>query len=504
MLFVEIFDQKRRCKKKMNQKAMSEDERRQKQYIKMTQTPVPKLVLKLAVPTTVSMVISSIYNMADTFFVSCLKDTSATAAVAVVFALMAIIQAIGFTVGMGSGSWISRLLGEKKNDKASTVGSSAFFFAASLGLIILVFGRIFVKPLMTLLGATETIMPYAVDYGQYILFAAPIMALSFTLNNILRAEGKATFSMIGIGLGGLLNMVLDPIFIFGKGYVFSLFGLSVKMPFGLGMGISGAALATAISQCISFLLLLLPFIFGKTSVKLRIPSISKKVHDYLDILRFGLPSFCRQGLSSASSVLLTNSAKIFAGAAADPAIAGMGVVSRVFMFVFSLCLGLGQGYQPVLGFNYGAKKYSRVKKAFNFTFYTSTAMFVVMATAGFIFAPQILSLFADSDVEDGKKMIEVAVSAFRAQCISMPFIPVGVMCNMTFQSLGRSTVATFLSSLRQGLFYIPLMLILPRFIGLSGVEYTQAISDILTCAVSIPFAIGFLKEVSALCVSEKE
>ncbi len=470
----------------------------------MTETPVPKLVLKLAVPTTVSMVISSIYNMADTYFVSCLKDTSATAAVAVVFALMAIIQAIGFTVGMGSGSWISRLLGEKKNDKASSVGSSAFFFAFSLGLVILVLGRVFVKPLMTLLGATETIMPYAVNYGQYILFAAPVMALSFTLNNILRAEGKATFSMIGIGLGGLLNMVLDPIFIFGQGDTISIFGISFKMLFGLGMGISGAALATASSQLISFLLLLFPFVLSKTSVKLSLSHISKNVRDYLDILRFGLPSFCRQGLSSASSVLLTNSAKIFAGAAADSAIAGMGVVSRVFMFVFSLCLGLGQGYQPVLGFNYGAKKYSRVKKAFNFTFYASTAMFIVMATAGYIFAPEILTLFADPDVEDGRKMVEVAVSAFRAQCISMPFIPVGVMCNMTFQSLGRSTVATFLSSLRQGLFYMPIMLILPHFIGLAGVEYTQAISDILTCAVSIPFAISFLKEISSLCAGERE
>ena len=413
----------------------SENERKLLQYKKMTETPVPKLVLKLAIPTTISMVISSIYNMADTYFVACLDDTSATAAVSVVFALMAIIQAVGFTIGMGAGSWISRLLGEQKNEKASSVGTSAVVFGISFGLLIMIFGRIFVGPLMLLLGATDTILPHAVSYGQYILFAAPVMVLSFTLNNILRAEGKATFSMIGIGLGGLLNMALDPIFIFD---------------FGLGLGVSGAAIATAISQCVSCTLLLCPFIFGKTSVKFSIRSISGNIRDYLDVVRFGLPSFCRQGLSSFSSVLLSRSAKTFAGIYADPAIAGMGVVSRVFMFVFSLCLGLGQGYQPVLGFNYGAKKYE----------------------------------------------VEVAISAFRAQCVSMPFIPVGVMCNMTFQSLGRSTVATFLSSLRQGLFYIPIMLILPHYIGLLGVEYTQAISDILTCAVSVPFAVLFLREIN--------
>ena len=462
----------------------SESEKKLLHYKKMTETPVPKLVLKLAVPTTISMVISSIYNMADTYFVSCLKDTSATAAVGVVFALMAIIQAVGFTIGMGCGSWISRLLGEQQHEKASRIGTSAVLFGLSFGLILLVFGRIFVKPLMLLLGATDTILPYAVDYGQYILFAAPIMILSFTLNNILRGEGKATYSMIGIGLGGILNMILDPIFIFD---------------FGLGLGIAGAAIATAISQCVGCFLLLCPFLLGKTAVKLNPSLISSKITDYLNILRFGLPSFCRQGLSSASSVLLSHSAKTFAGVYADPAIAGMSVVSRVFMFVFSLCLGLGQGYQPVLGFNYGAKKHERVKKAFNFTLYTSTVMFVVAGTAGFIFAPKLLRLFSDNDA----KMLEVAVSAFRAQCISMPFIPVGVMCNMTFQSLGRASVATFLSSLRQGLFYIPLMLILPQFIGLSGVEYTQAISDILTCAVSLPFAIAFLREVTQLINNQK-
>ncbi len=461
----------------------TENERKLIHYKKMTETPVPQLILKLAIPTTISMVISSIYNMADTYFVSCLDDTSATAAVSVVFALMAIIQAIGFTIGMGSGSWISRLQGEQQNEKASKIGTSAVVFGVTFGIIILVFGRIFVRPLMLLLGATETILPYAVNYGQYILFAAPVMVLSFTLNNILRAEGKATFSMIGIGLGGLLNMALDPIFIFD---------------FGFGLGIAGAAIATAISQLVGCILLLCPFLLGKTTVKLNFRLISGTVGDYLNIVRFGLPSFCRQGLSSFSSVLLSRSAKEFAGIYADPAIAGMGVVSRVFMFVFSLCLGLGQGYQPVLGFNYGAKKHERVKKAFNFTLYASTAMFVVAAIAGFVFAPDLMRIFGKNDPQ----MQAVAVSAFRAQCVSMPFIPVGVMCNMTFQSLGRASVATFLSSLRQGLFYIPLMLILPRFIGLTGVEYTQAISDILTCAVSVPFAVSFLREVNSR-ISEK-
>lgn len=455
-------------------------------YIKMTETPVPKLVLKLAIPTTISMVVTSIYSMADTFFVSLLKDTSQTGAVSIVFSLMAIIQAVGFTIGMGAGSWISRLLGKKENKYASSVGISAVAMALFFGLLILVVGKIFVGKLMFLLGATDTIMPHAVRYGNYILYAAPVMALSFTLNNILRAEGKATFSMIGIGLGGILNIILDPIFIFA-----------------LDMQVAGAALATAVSQCIGCFLLLLPFLLKKTSVKLSFKNLSKAPSDYLDILKFGLPSFCRQGLSSASSVVLANCAKLAAGVYADAAIAGMGVVSRVFMFAFSLCLGLGQGYQPVLGFNYGAKKFRRVKESFNFTYITCTILFLVVATLGYIFAPDIIRLFSDKE-ELGEKMLEIGTSAFRAQCIAMPFLPVGVMCNMTYQSLGRSGTATFLSSLRQGLFYIPLMVCLSYFFGLIGVEWSQAISDILTCFVSIPFAILFIREINKKVLTEEQ
>ncbi len=456
------------------------------QYIKMTRTPVPLLVTKLAIPTTVSMLISSIYNMADTYFVSQLNDTSATGAVSVVFALMAIIQAMGFTVGMGAGSWISRLLGQKNNAHANKVGISALVMGIGLGSLIMIFGKIFSDKLMILLGATDTILPYANAYGHYILYAAPIMSGTYVLNNILRSEGKATFSMIGIGLGGLINIILDPIFIFD---------------FGFGMKTAGAALATAISQAISFLLLLCPFLFKKTVTKLNFKNISGRISDYTNILKFGLPSFCRQGLSSASSVVLSNCAKAFAGVYADAAIAAMGVVSRVFMFAFSLCLGLGQGYMPVLGYNYGAKKYSRVKKAFNFTLYASVAMFVVAAVAGFVFAPHIIRLFSKG--EGGEKLLEIGTSAFRAQCISMPFIPIGVMSNMTYQSLGRSSTATFLSCLRQGLFYIPTMIILPRFIGLAGVEYTQAISDLLTSAVSLVFTVRFLKEITALIKTQQ-
>lgn len=454
-------------------------------YIKMTQTPVPKLILKLAIPTTISMVISSIYNMADTFFVSLLDDTSQTGAVGVVFALMAIIQAVGFTIGMGSGSWISRLLGRKEKKYASSIAITAIVMALFFGTLILVLGKIFMKELMFLLGATDTILPHAEAYGGYILFAAPVMALSFTLNNILRGEGKATFSMIGIGLGGLLNIALDPVFIFG-----------------LKMQVAGAALATAISQSVSCALLLAPFLFKKTSVDLSFKNISRNFSDYVNILKFGLPSFCRQGLSSASSVILTNCAKFAAGIYADAAIAGMGVVSRVFMFAFSLCLGLGQGYQPVLGFNYGAKKYRRVKQSFIFTLSVCTILFLITATLGFIFAPDIIRIFSDKD-DLGVKMLEIGTYAFRAQCIAMPFLPVGVMCNMTYQSLGRSSTATFLSSLRQGLFYIPLILCLSRMFGLFGVECSQAFSDILTFFVSVPFGIRFMKEINGKILSEE-
>lgn len=441
------------------------------QFINMTTMPVGELITSLTIPTITSMLVSSIYSMADTFFVAKL-GTSAAGAVGIVFSLMAIIQAFGFTIGMGSGISISRLLGSHKNEKASEVGASGFYLSLIMGTLLAIPGVLFIDPLMHALGATDTILPYARDYALYILFAAPIMAASFVLNNILRAEGKAKLAMIGIASGGILNCVLDPLFIFT-----------------FNMGIAGAAIATAISQCVSFSILLAAFLSGKTITKLEIKRISKNPTTYLQIFKNGLPSFCRQGLSSVSSVALNVSAAAYG----DAAVAAFSIVGRIVFFVFSLCIGIGQGYQPVLGYNYGAKKFRRVNEAFFFTLKTSSVMMTTFGIAGFISAPNLIKFFIDNDAE----VIRIGVMALRAQCLAMPLIPLGVLCNMTFQAIGKAWTATFLAVARQGIFFLPLILILPRVTGLLGVQIAQPLADLFTFLCCMPFIRKFLKQLDA-------
>jgi len=434
----------------------------------MIQAPVGGLVISLAVPTIISMLVTSIYNMADTYFVSKL-GTSASGAVGVVFALMAIIQAIGFTVGMGSGSLISRLLGAHRTDEASRVAASGFYMSLLFGALLATAGLLFLDPLMRGLGATATILPYARDYAQYILFAAPVMTTSFVLNNILRAEGQARLAMVGITAGGILNCGLDPLFIF----VFK-------------MGIAGAALATALSQLISMLILLSCFVRNRTVCKLSLPKLSRTPDTYLQILKNGLPSFCRQGLASISTVALNVNAAVYG----DAAVAAMSIVGKIFMFIFSVTLGIGQGYQPVLGYNYGARNFRRVREAFFFTLKTCIVFMAACSIGGFAAAPFLMKLFIATDPD----VIAIGSKALRAQCLTMPLVPLGVMCNMTFQSIGKSWTATFLAAARQGIFFLPSILILPRLLGLTGVQITQPLADACTFLCCIPFTIHFFRE----------
>ena len=444
----------------------------QAQYQKMTQTPIPKLITTLAIPTIISMLTNAIYNMADTFFVAQL-GTSAAGAVGIVFSLTAIIQAIGFMLGMGAGSMISRLLGQQDNEEADRTGSTAFFTAIAFGLLLTVSGLIFLDPLMQLLGATPTILPHARDYAQYILLGAPVMCASFVLNNILRSQGKAFLSMVGLSFGGFLNIALDPLFIF---------------TFGLGTG--GAAIATLLSQCVSFCIMLSFFLFGKSVVRLGIRKVSRKFSTYFAIVKTGLPSFCRQGLASAATVALNVSAAVYG----DPAVAAMSIVGRIFMFVFSAMLGFGQGYQPVVGFNYGAKMYDRVRQSFRFSVLVGTVLLTVLGTIGFIFAPQIMALFRQDDLE----VISIGAFACRAQCAALLLQPVMTISNMTFQVIGRSWQATFLSCCRQGLFFLPLIAILPACFGLTGVQLTQPVADALTFACCIPLLLFFFRDLKRM------
>lgn len=433
----------------------------------MLEAPIPSLVTRLAIPTVISMLVTSIYNMADTFFVSQL-GTSASGAVGIVFSLMAIIQAVGFTLGMGAGSLVSRSLGAGKSEDANSIASVAFFSSIAGGTVIALGGLLFNDQLMSLLGATPTILPYAKDYGRYILLGAPVMCSSFVLNNLLRSQGRAALSMIGLTAGGILNIILDPIFIFV-----------------LKMGIAGAAVATLTSQCVSFLILFSMFLRGKSTAQLKpalfIPQFGRW---FPQIFKIGLPSLSRQGLASLSTVALN----VQAGVYGDAAVAGMSITGRIFMFVLAIMVGLGQGFQPVAGFCYGARRYDRVKSAYTFILVVGSVLLTIVGVALFAWAPEIVALFRKDP-----EVITVGVAAIRYQALMMPILPLSVSGNMLFQSTGQARSATFLASCRQGIFFLPLAFVLPNIWGLTGVELIQPVADILSVLVSVPLVLAFFR-----------
>lgn len=445
---------------------MDEIERKE-HYKMMTVTPVPRLIWCLAIPTIISMLVSSIYNTADTFFVSQL-GTSAAGAVGVVFSVMAIIQAIGFTIGMGAGNILSRQLGAKEDEAATITASTGFAFALVLSLLLSIFGIAFQKDLMRLLGATETILPYAEAYAEYIFLGCPVMCLSFVMNNYLRAEGKAMYGMIGITIGGVLNIFLDPIFIFT-----------------LGFGTAGAAMATALSQLISFCILLSFFLRGKSSVRISLMKVSKDIKLYLKIVLIGLPTLMRQGLASIASVALNVAAAAFG----DAAVAAMSITGRIMMFAFSAMLGFGQGFQPVSSFNYGAKRFDRVRLATKYTAFVGTILMLCVSALCIILAPAIMKAFRKDDLE----VIAIGVYALRAQALLLPLTGIVTATNMGLQSTGNAVPATVLAMARQGIFFIPLILILPGFAGLKGVALSQPISDGLTFIIALFFFASFLR-----------
>ena len=455
---------------------MTSDDRSALQFRQMTETPIPQLVLSLAAPTILSMLITSIYNLADTFFVGQIS-TSASGAVGVVSSLMAIIQALGFMLGHGAGTIISRSLGSRDTTAATRFASTSFFTALVFGVVLAVAGLGTLPHFMMLLGSTETILPHACAYARPILIAAPLMISSLVMNNILRYEGKASFAMIGLVTGGLLNIALDPLFIFG-----------------LGMGTAGAGLATALSQTISFCILLSMFLRGKTVSQFRLSAVTREARDFGRILLGGAPSFGRQGLNSIGGMLLNLAARGYG----DAAVAGMSIVSRIFMFIISVAIGVGQGLQPVASFNYGARKYRRVRQAAIFTIEAAFCMLVVLVGLCWVNGDALIRLFRDDPA-----VTAVALPAFHYQCLAMLLHPIIVVANMTFQSVGASGRATFLACCRQGVFFIPLILILPRTHGLFGVEICQPIADVLTFLVSLPFLIAFLQQLGRMDDAEQ-
>jgi putative MATE family efflux protein len=434
-------------------------------YIKMTTAPLAPLIIRLAIPTMIIMMVSAMYNMADTYFVSSL-GTSATASVGVSFSLMAIIQAVGFFFGHGSGNFISRALGAKNTRDAETMAATGIFSAFFVGVILLVFGSIFLTPLCNLLGSTPTILPYARDYLRYILIGAPFMMSSLSLNNLLRYQGSAFFSMIGMVSGAVLNCALDPLFIF----VFH-------------MGVKGAAIATMLSQTVSFILLFIGCRKGG-NIRVSLRNFSPSIWKYKEIIKGGSPSLLRQGMASLAAVLLNHAA----GAYSDAVIAAMAIVNRVFLFGGSAVMGFGQGFQPVCGFNYGAKLYARVKKAFYFCLKVAFVMTLVLAIVGFVFAPYIVTWFRDDP-----DVISVGTFALRAQCVTFPLCAWIFMNNFLLQTMGKAVRANILAFSRQGLFLIPLLYTLVPALGITGIELCVPIADVCTFILAIPLGVRTLQ-----------
>ena len=438
----------------------------EQQRDRMLHTPIPRLITSLALPTVASQLISVFYNTADTYFVSKLS-TSASAAVGVVFSLMSIIQAFGFGIGMGCGSIVSRSLGNRDNERADCIASSAFFAAAVMGLVLCIAGLAALEPLMRLLGSTDTILPYSAGYARIILLAAPVMCSSFILSNLLRAEGEATLSMWGLCAGGLLNVALDPLFIFG-----------------FRMGIAGAALATALSQLVSFAILGWFFLHGKSIVRIRVRDISRSPRDYGQIFLVGFPTICRQGFASLSSALLNNAAAVYS----DAAVAAVTISNKVYLLIRSVIIGIGQGFQPVAGYNFGAGDQKRTRQAFWFSTLLGTIVCIVSAALIALFPDTIMHFFRD-DAE----VTRIGRQALLYACAVMPLMAYSTYVNQLYQCLGFHRAATLLASCRNGLLYVPLILLLPRLLDITGVEMSQPGADLLTFLVSIPFQIWFFR-----------
>ncbi len=429
-------------------------------YKKFTEKPLIPLIASLSVPTIISMLVTNIYNLADTAFVGTLGN-SASGAVGVVFGFMSILQAVGFLFGQGAGSSMSRKLGEKKKDEAEIYASTGFFLSFFFALVISILCMIFINPLIKILGSTDTIAPYAKSYIFFILISAPFCSSSFTLNNLLRYEGKAKLGMIGMMTGAVLNIAGDALFIF----VFH-------------MGIKGAGLSTAISQVVGFTVLLSMYLFKRTECIISIKKLTLDFKISGSIFAIGFPSLLRQALGSVTAMLLNQKSGVYG----DAAVAAMSIVSRISFFIFSIALGIGQGFQPVSAFNYGAKKIERVKKGFVATLIMADAASIILAIVTLFFTEDIIKIFRD-DID----VIEIASRALRLQCYTVFFLPVSMITEMLYQSTGKKLGASVLSSFRGGFIFIPLLFILSVKRGLEGVQESQPLSFVLTGFISIFF-----------------
>lgn len=470
-------------KDNISNKADNTKDKAQENHVKMTQTPVPSLILRLSCSTVVSMLAGTTYNIVDMYFVSDLGN-SAVAAVGVLFSVLAMIQAVGYTFGMGAGSRISRFLGEQKEKEAGRDASASVLMALVAGLILMAAGFLWQKPLIDFLGSTDTIETFALDYGFWILLTAPVMCVSYVLNNVLRAEGMPVWALVGIGSGAVLNAVLDPILVSG-----------------LELGIRGAGIATFCGQSVSLIIMLIVMLSGKSviglnkadsnykpvGIRVKIEKIKREDKQRfqafrqtaIDIMRTGIPSFFRQGLVCVATILLNRAAREYG----DDVVAAISVSNKVFAILFAVMVGYGQGFAPVVGYNYGAKENDRVKKAITFTLLSQIIASAVTGVLVWIFASSIISLFGENAA------LELGVLSLQMHAVSLPFMAVCLVSGMLFQAIGEIGKAILISSTRQGIFFLPLIWLLPMCFQETGVALTQGISDILSGVFSLPFIL---------------
>ena len=447
------------------------EQKQQDRKLMMLNQPIHRVIPKMAIPTIVAFLINSIYSLADTYFVSSL-GTNATAAVSVNASLDQLIMMCGSMLAMGANSYIARLLGKNEDKKASQVLSTAFFSAFAIGAMLLIFGTVFMVPMVRLLGATPTCEAYSIDYATYVLMAAPFMACNFVMNQCLRSEGSATLSMVGMGFGGILNIVLDPIFIFH-----------------FDMGVAGASLATAISKVVSFAILIFPYITRRSLLHLSIKNFKPTRDIVTEVVSVGSSSMFRSGLAVVAGILLNT----LAGNISDSVLAGIGVCTKIMMFPFGIILGFGNGFQPVAGFNWGAKRYDRVKEAYRFSSRVAFWGSVAMAAFCIVFADQLIILFAGTDEE----MRRIGAFAIITQAIALPVHAWVAIVNMLCVGLGNAKGAFALATARQGTCFIPILFPLAWIFGAYGVGSVQALADVLTMALAVPIVRGMNKKIKA-------
>lgn len=437
---------------------------------KMTQTSAVKLVIELGIPTTVSMLITSLYNMVDTYLVG-ICGKSAQGAISVLFTLQSIIQAIAYMLGHGSGTHVSKELADGDAKAASKYVSSAIFFGVAAGTLLLTFGLIFLSPFMRLLGSTDTILPYAKDYGMWVLISCPFLICSLILNNNLRYEGKALYAMIGLVSGAILNTGLDYLFVMVW-----------------DMDVFGAGLATAISQTISCAILFVMYAKHAQS-KISLKYVTKDVKTYLSIFKNGLPSLIRQALNSISSGLLNNLAGIYGAeiGEADATIAAMGIVGKYSNFVMCVGMGISQGLQPVASYNYELKLYKRVQKALLVTAVMAFCGVTLLSVPAIVFPNAIVRFF-----QKDQAVVQIGAPALRYAMIGMLFTPIFIPLNMMLQSIRKAGLASFLAMLRSGLIFIPVLLVFCMFWKVVGVQIAQPVSDVITAVINLPIFIAFL------------